>query len=244
MLLTMVATLIMPFVIVIGLPRLTGEQLSASDDFNDAVRVASEHLTGLGELHAEAAIQAFLFQQFMIFLTLVPVTGAMSLAAYSVIGEKQARSLEALLATPLSTAELVAAKVVASTIPALAVEALSLALYAAGIGWLAEPGVLRMLLSVRTMLLVGVLAPLASLVALQLAVLASARVNDPRTAQQVGVLIITPIIVLMGAQFSGFFFLTIGWMIIAVAVLFLTWLVMFGASVLLFDREAILTRWR
>ena len=35
----------------------------------------------------------------------------MSVAAHSVIGEKQARTLEPLLATPLKTSELLAAKV-------------------------------------------------------------------------------------------------------------------------------------
>jgi ABC-2 type transport system permease protein len=244
MLVTMVATLLMPFTIVIGVPRLTGEPLSHSEDFTEAMTLMADHLTGLGALTAEAAVQAFLFQQFLIFLMLVPVTGAMSLAAYSVVGEKQARSLEPLLATPLSTAELVAAKVVAAAIPAMAVGALAFWLYAAGIGWLAEPGVLKVLLSAHTLLLVAVLAPLASLAALQLAVLASARVNDPRTAQQVGVLIITPIVILMGAQFSGIFILTLSWMATAAMVLFLAWLVMFGASVVLFDREAILTKWK
>jgi ABC-2 type transport system permease protein len=244
MLITMAATLIIPFIIIIGIPRLTGEQLSASEDFREAMNIAAEHITGLSRLDSEAAVQAFLFQQFLVFLMLVPVTGAMSLAAYSVVGEKQARSLEPLLATPLTTAELVGAKVVAATIPAMSVEALAFLLYSIGIGSLAEPGVLGVLLSMRTLILVAALAPLASLVALQMAVLASVRVNDPRTAQQVGVLIISPIIILMGAQFSGLFFLTIAWMIAAAITLLLTWLVLFGISVVLFDREAILTKWR
>ena len=43
----------------------------------------------------------------------------MSVAAYSVIGEKQARTLEPLLATPITTFELLAAKVLGALLPAL-----------------------------------------------------------------------------------------------------------------------------
>ena len=50
----------------------------------------------------EAAVQAFIFQQFMLLL-LIPVTGAMAFAGYSLIGEKQGRTLEPLLATPITT---------------------------------------------------------------------------------------------------------------------------------------------
>ena len=36
----------------------------------------------------EAAVQAFIFQQFMLLQLLIPVTGAMAFAGYSLIGEK------------------------------------------------------------------------------------------------------------------------------------------------------------
>ena len=51
---------------------------------------------------------------------LTTVTGGMSVAAHSVIGEKQARTLEPLLATPLKTSELLAAKVISAAIPGVA----------------------------------------------------------------------------------------------------------------------------
>ena len=69
-------------------------------------------------LSAEGAIQAFIFQQALALLVgITTVTGGMSVAAHSVIGEKQARTLEPLLATPLRTGELLAAKVISAAIP-------------------------------------------------------------------------------------------------------------------------------
>ena len=57
----------------------------------------------------------------------------------------------------------------------------------------AEPGVMTAMFSARTLLLVAVVGPMAALVALQAAMIVSSRVNDARTAQQFGVLIIMPL---------------------------------------------------
>jgi ABC-2 type transport system permease protein len=98
--------------------------------------------------------------------------------------------------------------------------------------------------TLRTLLLVGELAPLAALVSLQFAVVISARVNDARTAQQFGVLIVLPLTVLLIAQFTGSFWLTNGAIAVIGVVLFVLWLALTLISVVVFDREAILTRWK
>jgi len=51
-------------------------------------------VAGRAGLPRRAATEAFLFQQFLVLIVLVPVAGAMSIAAHSIIGEKQTRSLE------------------------------------------------------------------------------------------------------------------------------------------------------
>ena len=232
-----------PLGLAVGIPWLTGEDLSSDADFRRAVGAATD-LPAIRALGGHAGVQAFILQQFLLFFVLIPVTAAMSLAAYSIIGEKQNRTLEPLLATPLSTAELLIAKVFAAILPALAIEAAALAVYFAGIAWLAEPGVAGALLTVRTLLLVALVGPLAGLVGLQLAVLTSSRVNDPRSAQQIGVLVILPVVGVLVAQFAGVFWLTVPVMLTIAASLAVVWLGLLGLGVRLFDRESILTRWK
>src|SRR5581483_4759316 len=103
-------SIVIPFAIAVGVPYFSGERLSDSSDFRIALGMYRD-LPSMRGLDPEAAIQAMIFQQFLVLLLLTPVTGAMSIAAYAVIGEKQARTLEPLLATPLTTFELLAAKV-------------------------------------------------------------------------------------------------------------------------------------
>ena len=101
--------------------------------------------------------------------------------------------LEPLLATPITTTELLLAKVAGAMIPSLAIMMCTTIVYMIGVAALAEPGVLRALLSLKTALLVLGLGPITSCLALQVGVLVSARVNDPRTAQQFGALFILPL---------------------------------------------------
>jgi ABC-2 type transport system permease protein len=195
-------------------------------------------------LDPEGAVQAWIFQQFLVLLVLTPVAGSMSVAAFSVIGEKQARTLEPLLATPITTFELLSAKVLGSLVPALLLTIACFGIYVAGVVVFAEPGVVRALLTPRALTIVFVLGPLAALAALQLAVCVSSRVNDARSAQQIGALIILPIAGLLVMQLTGSFLLTIPVMAsIALALVALNaGLMLFGIS--LFDRESILTRWK
>jgi ABC-2 type transport system permease protein len=238
-----VVSLAMPFLIAVLVPHLTGEDLSADDDFRKIAEAATAYMPALAGLPPGAAVQALVFQQFLLFFVLIPVTAAMAIASYSIIGEKQARTLEPLLASPLSTTELLLAKVLSATLPSLAFEAAALAIYLAGMVVLAEPGVVATILSGRTALTMGLLGPLTTLVALQLAVAASSRANDPRSAQQIGVLVIVPIIAIMIAQFTGLIWLTTPLVLALAGMLALLWIGLLAVGVRLFDRETILTRW-
>jgi ABC-2 type transport system permease protein len=235
-----VLSLALPFGIAIIVPALTGHPLG---DDADLVRVSE--VAGVTEdLSNDARIQLFLFQQFLMMFLLTPVTGAMALASHAVVGEKQARTLEPLLATPVTTFELLTAKVLGALLPTLAISVIGLALYLGGIAVFAAPGVGRAMASARTLLLTILVAPAAALVSLQAAILISSRVNDPRTAQQFGVLIIIPLAGLMVAQFSGSLWLSAAALALIGSGLLCVWGLLSVFSVALFDRETILTRWR
>jgi ABC-2 type transport system permease protein len=72
----------------------------------------------------------------------------------------------------------------------------------------------------------------------------SSRVNDPRSAQQIAVLLVTPLAIMLVGQISGAFVVTTS-MLLAVAFgLAIIWLLLIFLSVAIFDRETILTRWK
>jgi ABC-2 type transport system permease protein len=242
-LLTAALSLLLPFFVAIIVPRVAGERLSDSNDFEVALEMYRDQ-PSLRGLDPEGAIQAWIFQQFLVLLVLAPVAGSMSVAAYSVIGEKQARTLEPLLATPITTFELLAAKVLASLLPAVGVTIACFAVYVGGIALFGRPGVFAAVLTGRSLAVMFVLGPLAALAALQLAVCVSSRVNDARSAQQIGALVVLPIAGLLVAQISGAVLLTAPVIALIAAGLAAVNVVLMLFAIALFDRESILTRWK
>ena len=235
-----VMSLVLPFGIAVGVPAMTGHGLGEDADLVRVSVVMGTH----DALSNDARVQLFLFQQFLMLFLLTPITGAMALAAHAIVGEKQARTLEPLLATPITTFELLAAKVFGALIPTLAISLIGLLLYFAGIVAFASPGVAAAMASARTLMLIVLVAPASALVSLQSAILISSRANDPRTAQQFGVLIIIPLTGILVAQFTGSMWLSASALGLLGVGLLGVWVLLTLLSVVVFERESILTRWR
>jgi ABC-2 type transport system permease protein len=233
-------SLVLPFGIAVLVPTMTGRGLGEDADLVHVSAAAGAH----GTLSNDAQVQLFLFQQFLMLFLLTPITGAMALAAHAIVGEKQARTLEPLLATPITTYELLTAKVFGALAPTLAISLAGLTLYFGGIIVFAAPGVAAAMASARTVALIFVVAPAAALVSLQAAILISSRVNDARTAQQFGVLIIIPLTAILVAQFTGTIWLSASTLALLGLTLLALWILLTVLSVALFERESILTRWK
>jgi ABC-2 type transport system permease protein len=241
--LVVVLAILLPLFVAVIVPYASGERLSDSSDFEIATEMYSRN-PATRTLDPEAAIQAYLFQYFLVMLVLGPITSAMSVAAYSVVGEKQARTLEPLLATPLTTFELLAGKVLGALLPAVALSIVSFAAYLTAAGVFARAGVMGALMGPQSFGTVFLLGPLAAMVALQLAVCVSSRVNDARTAQQLGVLVVLPVAGLFVGQIFGAIELTVPIILIIASGLLVVNTALMWIAVRLFDRETILTRWK
>lgn len=235
-------SLLLPFLIAVVIPAVSGDPLSDSADFELATEMYQRE-PATRALDPEAAIQAWLFQQFLMFLIVIPVVGSTSVAAHAVVGEKRARTLEPLLATPLTTFELLAAKTLAALLPALALSLICFGVYLTGIALVARPGVASTLLAVRSLTVVLLLGPLAILAALQVAVCVSSRAGDERSAQQWGSLIVLPLAGMFVAPLLGAE-ITLSTILGAALVLGVVNGILMWVGIRVFDRENILTRWK
>ena len=94
------------------------------------------------------------------------------------------------------------------------------------------------------LLAVLLLGPLMAIAAVNFAIIVSSRVSDPRTAEQVSMVIIVPLMVVLFGQLAGVIILNPTFMLISIAVMLAAdvGLVYLGAR--LFGREVILTRWK
>ena len=189
--------------------------------------------------------QVFMVSEFMMMFMILPLAIPGTIAAYSIVGEKTTRSLEPLLATPITTAELLIGKCLAAVIPAVIATYGAFALFAVGT-WIlvANKALLAALLDARWLIAIGIVGPLLAVLEVTFVLMVSSRVNDPRAAVQISMVIILPLMAGFFGQMSGLFILDRQLIsIVAVAMLALDALMIYLA-IQAFQREAILTRWK
>lgn len=197
------------------------------------------------ELSSGDCFQVFLVSQFMIMFMLLPLAIPASIASYSIVGEKTTRSLEPLLATPITTLELLAGKSLAAVIPAVLMTDFAFGLYALGAFILIpDRAVLSAMLDVRWLLAIFLVGPLMAVMAVNFSVMVSSRVNDPRVAEQLSMVVILPVLGFFFGQFAGLFVINRQIIFATAFVLFLLDAALVYLAVRLFQRETILTRWK
>ena len=178
---------------------------------------------------------------FMILPVMIPVT----IAAYSIVGEKTTRSLEPLLATPITSTELLIGKALAAVIPAVIVSWVAYLLYAFGTVFiLQQEGVLEFFFAPVWMMAIFIVGPLLTILGVGAAMMISSRVTDPRSAEQLAGLVVLPVILLVVGQ-------SVGLILISRELIFLLGLVVAVLDVVIvyltiktFRRETILTQWK
>jgi ABC-2 type transport system permease protein len=229
---------------VLVLPSLIGEKTYNDPDLHRAFSALREHGPGLADLEIKALFQVLMLRQLLLLLLLVPIFVSMSVAAYSIVGEKVNRSLEPLLATPITTAELLLAKSLAAVIPGVALTWLIFGWVAILVAAFAVPGVCAHVFNATAFCVIFLIGPLVGLLGLSLVVIMSARTSDPRSAQQIGAVVVLPLVAIIVGQIAGFFFLTPRLALLGAAVLTVIDACVLAAGVAAFQRETILTRWK
>lgn len=233
----------LPAVVFAAIPTGLVAFIQARDlDTNQLGQIA-QFIAEFPELPPKLAAQGFIITNFMAYFLLIPAMVPMALATQSVIGEKQARSLEPQLATPIEVPELLAGKTIAAALPAVVATWSVYLAYGLVNGWLADPRLTRLVFSNVWLTAMATLVPLICLFSVLLGIVVSSRVSDARTAQQIGGFVVIPIIAIAVAQFFGgqaTFSLS---QVIAGDLLVLALIgVVLAVGSWAFDRESILTR--
>jgi ABC-2 type transport system permease protein len=223
------SVIIFPLFVSIGLPYLIHFILVRSGT------ITPDILVGL-----LTVINAFAF-----FFIIGAATLPTAIASYSIVGEKQEQSLEPLLATPTTDGEILLGKSIGALFPPLIATWIGAVIFMGLIdyylfgllGYLYYP---NWSMAVIMLLLV----PLSAITSVEVSVIISARVNDVRTAQQLGSLIVIPFALIYVLGEINVFPLTALYLLILAAIILVVNIGLFYLSVSTFRREEILTRWR
>ena len=224
--------------------RFAGEAILTNTIVQTAVEKLEIILPSIADLPALDKLQVLLFSQIHVYLLLIPVMIAITFATFSIIEEKQNRSLEPLLATPVRTDELFMGKALAGSIPALIITWLCAGLSLIGIAYLGTSHILSTVVTASWFISVFLLVPAVTMLSFLLGVIISSRVNDPKNAQNISLIIILPVFALIAVQVIGALLLT-PWLFFIIAVIVgIVDVVVLRTGVRLFQRESIIVRWR
>lgn len=198
----------------------------------------------LAGMSPHEVMQVVIVNQFVVFFLMMPSFIPMTVAAFSIIGEKQTRSLEPLLATPVSTKELLLGKAGAAVIPAVAVTWLAYAVFAVASSFVASPVVWQTIVQPLWILAMLVVGPLIAVFSVFVGVIVSSRVNDTRVAQQIGGVVVLPIAGVAVAQTAGVVLVSLTALAVVALVLLVADVVVLVVGTRLFQRDRILTEWK
>ncbi len=192
-----------------------------------------------------AATLPHLLDAFAFFFVIAAATLPTAIGAYALVGEKIERSLEPLLATPVTDVDILLGKSLAAFIPSVLATWVCTVLFMviadlqthATLGYAYFP-------NPASWVLLLVLVPLAAALSVVINVLVSARVTDVRSAQQIGALPAVPFAALYVSAEIGAITLDTATILIVSAILVVIVVGLFVAARSTFNREEILTRWK
>ncbi len=197
LLVPIVLTIVLPSVFVIG--TLTAPEMIA--DF----QVLLDMLPGTVEGNEQQLVLLLLLNKIMpVFFLMIPIMSSSVMAASSFVGEKEKRTLETLLYSPLSLKQLFQAKILAGLFVGMAVSCISFAVMLlvveAEVIFLTGGGILPDASWLVVMLLI---APAISLAGIAIIVRGSAKAQCIEEAQQRAVFLVFPVLALIIGQFGG-----------------------------------------
>lgn len=202
------------------------------------------HVPNFEAMSPRQIIVYFLVQSNMPFYLLMPGLMPTLISSYSMVGEKKNGTLEPLLATPVSSRDILFGKTMAAVIPAVLITWLSFLIYTVLIDAATMSSFGYMLLPNGIWLVaVFITAPLLAVLSVYATVLVSSRMSDVRASQQISAIIVVPIMGVFVLQLFGMITLDTLTLLFVSAGILIADIVLIYAGTSIFRREEILTKW-
>ncbi len=227
----------------IGMMILMGRVPISQSDYAELGRMLENPI--FAGLEPAEAMQSVLASNYLVLFLMMPLMVPVTIAAYSIVGEKITRSLEPLLATPVTTTQLLLGKGLAAALPGVVTAWVSYGIFLifARIFSVSDR-VFSIFINPMWLVAMFVLAPLLTVMAVNVGIIVSSRTSDPRAAEQLGSLVILPLMVLFIGPLVGFIQLNAAMFWVASLIVLVLDIGLVYLGVKLFQRETILTRWK
>ena len=177
----------------------------------------------------------------MLYMLLIPAFLPSTLAAYSVVGEREQGTLEPVLITPIRREEFLVGKALAAFVPTLVLAYVVFGIFLAAATLFAHPVIASAIYSGTHVLLQLLFTPLLAGWGIWVGIAVSARSTDVRVAQQLSVLGTLPLLAILALISLNVITVSAGLAIGLATVLLAIDLLAWRAVAAMFDRERLIT---
>ena len=177
----------------------------------------------------------------LLYLLAIPAIVPALVAAYAVVGERQQGTLEPVLTTPVRRDEFLLGKALAALAPSVVIAYAVYAVFLTCVGLFAQPGVASALLRWPEILAQMFFTPLLAAWSIWVGIRISARSNDIRVAEQLGMLASLPTVAVTSLIAFNVIHATLGLALGGAAVLLLLNGLGWRITSATFDRERLIS---
>jgi ABC-2 type transport system permease protein len=242
-----ISTLIaMPVVFAIILPLVVLMPIQAMDIDIDDMRKSGFDIPLDATLEeAKRIMLEQSLEYFLPFFLIIPAMIPTIVASYSFVGEKLNRSLEPLLASPITDLELFIGKCIAVLIPSLIAAWAAFLVFSAITDVVLLPWLGMLVMpNLKWTIIMLLVAPLICVLSIEANVYISSRVRDVRAAEQLGALVIMPLVLIVVFLSMGIIQVSFLLVPILTIVILIFDVGLFFLATRTFHREKILTEWK
>lgn len=213
------ALLIVPLVLTIILPSIFLVTIHFVPDNPDVANLLSLLPEAAGMESLELTLSSMILNYILpVFFMMIPIMTASIMAASAFVGEKERHTLETLLYCPLTLKQIFQAKVWASFLLSMVVSLISftamLLVMETELFFLMGKLILP---SINWLVVMLLLSPAISLIAVTLIVRGSAKAQSVEESQQSAVFLILPLILLIAGQFTGVLLMNV-WILLGLGI--------------------------
>jgi ABC-type Na+ efflux pump permease subunit len=215
-----------------------------------AVHEAANIALAIKLTNVSSALPAFKSIAFMEYFSInilgpitmtMPIITSAVIAADSFAGEKERKTSESLLATPLTKTELLLGKILASFLPAVIIAMIAFGIYGSIVNYLSFQQFHMFILPTVPWLLMLFAVPFLALAPISIVVLISSHVKGIKEAQQLTSLLVLPLLILPFASLLGLASLSALFMLYLILFLIIFDIILFCLSNAVFRRESLIT---
>ncbi len=247
----MLPIILVPLILLVLMPAAVGILIPKANNASDLQdlqrffemmpRPMAQQFAGYNE--SQTMVVFVLVYMFAPLFLILPMMTASTIAAGSFAGEKERRTLEALLYTPATDAELVLGKMLSALVPAILVSLVGAVLYAA-VANLSAWSTMHQIFIPNAMWIVLIvwLSPAAAALGLGTMILVSTKVSTFQDAYQFGSMVVIPVVLLILGQIGGVVYLSPIFVFLVGLVLWVVDAVILWFAVRTFRRSEIIAR--